>query len=72
MKEYPDVIRIILKDTKELELIQDELCYQEEKWGIQKRTLFEWLAFLTEEVGDRKSTRLNSSHIPLSRMPSSA
>ena len=27
--------------------------------------------FLTE-VEDRKSTRLNSSHIPLSRMPSSA
>ena len=25
-----------------------------------------------EESGDRKSTRLNSSHIPLSRMPSSA
>ena len=24
------------------------------------------------EQGDRKSTRLNSSHIPLSRMPSSA
>ena len=23
-------------------------------------------------MGDRKSTRLNSSHIPLSRMPSSA
>ena len=30
--------------------------------------------FLTPErsIGDRKSTRLNSSHIPLSRMPSSA
>ena len=33
--------------------------------------------YLTEEFGqqvviDRKSTRLNSSHIPLSRMPSSA
>ena len=28
---------------------------------------------IVEEVaGDRKSTRLNSSHIPLSRMPSSA
>ena len=27
---------------------------------------------LTESHGDRKSTRLNSSHIPLSRMPSSA
>ena len=25
-----------------------------------------------ERLGDRKSTRLNSSHIPLSRMPSSA
>ena len=28
-------------------------------------------AFLNEGI-DRKSTRLNSSHIPLSRMPSSA
>ena len=27
---------------------------------------------LDDEDGDRKSTRLNSSHIPLSRMPSSA
>ena len=27
---------------------------------------------LEELVKDRKSTRLNSSHIPLSRMPSSA
>ena len=26
----------------------------------------------SNEVRDRKSTRLNSSHIPLSRMPSSA
>ena len=25
-----------------------------------------------DDYGDRKSTRLNSSHIPLSRMPSSA
>ena len=27
---------------------------------------------LEDDDGDRKSTRLNSSHIPLSRMPSSA
>ena len=27
---------------------------------------------LEEKLKDRKSTRLNSSHIPLSRMPSSA
>mgnify|MGYP003343317919 CR=1 FL=1 len=29
-------------------------------------------AYASEEILDRKSTRLNSSHIPLSRMPSSA
>ena len=29
-------------------------------------------ARLTDAILDRKSTRLNSSHIPLSRMPSSA
>ena len=34
----------------------------------------EWLVceIETEDGTDRKSTRLNSSHIPLSRMPSSA
>ena len=31
----------------------------------------QWRSWPTRE-GDRKSTRLNSSHIPLSRMPSSA
>ena len=30
------------------------------------------LTGLTPATGDRKSTRLNFSHIPLSRMPSSA
>ena len=34
---------------------------------------FEWLQFAAGDVGvDRKSTRLNSSHTVLSRMPSSA
>ena len=38
--------------------------------GIDKR----WRARMIRslELTDRKSTRLNSSHIPLSRMPSSA
>ena len=31
-----------------------------------------WMSQLALDSGDRKSTRLNSSHIPLSRMPSSA
>ena len=35
--------------------------------GATWSTGYYWHAF-----GDRKSTRLNSSHIPLSRMPSSA
>ena len=34
---------------------------------LTEKKLFDWHSFL-----DRKSTRLNSSHIPLSRMPSSA
>ena len=37
---------------------------------IYKQTCNEVIAQLGK--GDRKSTRLNSSHIPLSRMPSSA
>ena len=31
-----------------------------------------WFGWFGFNAGDRKSTRLNSSHIPLSRMPSSA
>ena len=31
-----------------------------------------WVVVSPDERGDRKSTRLNSSHRPLSRMPSSA
>ena len=34
--------------------------------------LFDNLGDKHNTPGDRKSTRLNSSHIPLSRMPSSA
>ena len=30
------------------------------------------LAFMAEDIVDRKSTRLNSSHSSVSRMPSSA
>src|ERR1051326_7051979 len=39
----------------------------------QRLASFRKFAFvLAFVIGDRKSTRLNSSHIPLSRMPSSA
>ena len=38
----------------------------------QRKTLASWPIELRLGARDRKSTRLNSSHIPLSRMPSSA
>ena len=50
----------------------------QEPWLIQRDVLrlniFYRLASITRRTAatDRKSTRLNSSHIPLSRMPSSA
>jgi NTP pyrophosphatase (non-canonical NTP hydrolase) len=37
------------------QLIRDVLFENERqinKWGLQERTLFEWLAYLTEEVGE--------------------
>ena len=52
LKAYPDVIRLVLKDSKELNRIESELSHQFDKWGLQKRTLFEWLTYLTEEVGE--------------------
>ena len=41
-------------------------------WTEYIKTLGEGIINCTRLSGDRKSTRLNSSHIPLSRMPSSA
>ena len=40
--------------------------------NVYVRWLGEKMSFLQDYTIDRKSTRLNSSHIPLSRMPSSA
>ena len=42
------------------------------KKGVEVINSREELEALEEGTVDRKSTRLNSSHIPLSRMPSSA
>ena len=40
--------------------------------GIAVKDLRKAIDYYEKILGDRKSTRLNSSHIPLSRMPSSA
>ena len=44
---------------------RERVCFPDDATNVLDRRGCEWLA-------DRKSTRLNSSHIPLSRMPSSA
>ena len=46
--------------------------YRGDKVGIIGRNGSGKSTLLKTLIGDRKSTRLNSSHIPLSRMPSSA
>ena len=42
LKDISGLITEVIKENK----------YQILKWGIQKRTAFEWLAYLTEEVGE--------------------
>ena len=63
------------------QLMWEELVHVHPQRGIQiaqtnikqVREAFQLRKILEKEaVRDRKSTRLNSSHIPLSRMPSSA
>ena len=49
----------------------DSMFDEAERREAERKAL-DALDKLYEENGDRKSTRLNSSHIPLSRMPSSA
>ena len=49
MKKYPDSIGDM---QKIYDKIQYEYWEQVNKWGIQKRTLFEWMVYLTEEVGE--------------------
>ena len=49
MKEYPDAFG----DMDEIfNKVQIEHWNQVKKWGIQKRSLFEWMTYLTEEVGE--------------------
>ena len=57
----------------------DELAHSSIRFSLGRFTLEEEIDFAIKEIRnnidklrDRKSTRLNSSHIPLSRMPSSA
>ena len=57
-----------MEETKEL-ITKDDICSKVYIIRGQQVMLDKDLA---EIYGDRKSTRLNSSHMPKSRMPSSA
>ena len=55
--------QVVIKATKE-EILED--------MKNKKKLIDTRMKTIIEQEQDRKSTRLNSSHIPLSRMPSSA
>ena len=65
------------KQFSELEFFLAKLLQTGESVTVDYRNSLDgtWTtigAYAFSDLGDRKSTRLNSSHIPLSRMPSSA
>ncbi len=37
---------------KLVKMIQEENIKQVGKWGIQNRTAFEWMTYITEEIGE--------------------
>ena len=73
VREHPDKFKVIsLVANKNIELLEKQIKeFNPELVVVSDK---EKAAELKEKVTveDRKSTRLNSSHIPLSRMPSSA
>ena len=50
MKIYKDVSPAELEE--EMVCVRNEHTRQTQKWGLQSRSLFEWLTYLTEEVGE--------------------
>lgn len=49
-RKYADIIKENL--SEEFKLLFTEHWKQFDKWGFQRRTLFEWMTYLTEEVGE--------------------
>jgi NTP pyrophosphatase (non-canonical NTP hydrolase) len=50
MKEYKD--KCLMSNDWILGVVQSENARQLAKWGQQTHTLFEWLAYTTEELGE--------------------
>lgn len=49
MKKYRD--RMFINKDWLFDQLDEENLRQISKWGIQERTIFEWLAYTTEELG---------------------
>ena len=49
MKKYKD--RMFINKEWLFDQLDEENLRQISKWGIQERTIFEWLSFLAEEQG---------------------
>ena len=62
----------IKERIKELQAKESALQVQLEEASLAKENALSSINSEISATSDRKSTRLNSSHIPLSRMPSSA
>ena len=60
--------------SAELERVWKDVAplYQELHTYVRRKLIQKYGAAAERKDGDRKSTRLNSSHLKLSRMPSSA
>ncbi len=50
MKQYTD--KVLKDDNWIINKIQMENINQQQKWGIQTRSAFEWLTYTTEELGE--------------------
>ncbi len=50
MNQYED--RCLSKDSWIIRKVQNENMSQLRKWGIQIHSAFEWLTYVTEEVGE--------------------
>ena len=69
IRSLDEEITLDRKRKHDIDLVIDRIMMKE---GVRNRLADSVELALRMGDGDRKSTRLNSSHIPLSRMPSSA
>ena len=72
-KKYDIPINVVIIPEADKTVVAEEMECADEEYGVLVNSgEYSGLSSKEAKEKDRKSTRLNSSHIPLSRMPSSA